>query len=150
MVRKFPATTATYVVSLQRKLSKALDRFESSYHRLPPMKSTVESYTDEELGSYDEFMSRFARLTDIFLSQYIRARLQIEDPAFRGSLLDSLNLAEKLGMIDSAKAWYEIRELRNRQAHEYEEEELIKLFKQTIDEVPRISSVRSMLNYAPR
>ena len=141
--------TATYIISLQRKLGKALARFEASFHRLPPLKATVDDYTDEELGSYDEFMSRFARLTDIFLSQYIRARLQIGDPAFRGSLLDSLNLAEKLGLIDSAKAWYDIRELRNRQAHEYEEDELLKLFKETKDQVPRITSIRAMMNYAP-
>ncbi|OFZ79657.1 MAG: hypothetical protein A2583_14660 [Bdellovibrionales bacterium RIFOXYD1_FULL_53_11] len=131
------------IAKIEHKLEKSLSRFESTLSRLPGLKGAVDEYTDRELGTYDEMMSRFARLTDIFLSQYLRALIKKSDPAFQGSLRDSLDLAEKYGFIDSAEEWYHIRELRNRQAHEYEEDDLIGLFKDILDQVPRIKSVIS-------
>ncbi|MGK5082242.1 hypothetical protein WDW37_02970 [Bdellovibrionota bacterium FG-1] len=135
-----------YLTVLERKLSKALGRFEASVLRLPSLKSTTDAFTDVELGAYDEMMARFARVTDIFLSQYIRALIKKADPAFRGSFRDSLDQAEKLGYIDSADEWYQIRELRNRQAHEYEEDDLIALFRLVLDQKLRIESIKNEIS----
>lgn len=112
------------------------------------MKKSVDEYTDEELGAYDEFMSRFARVTDIFLSQLLRTMLRKQDPAFRGTFLDSLNAAEKFGIIDSAEEWYKIRELRNRQAHEYEEEDLLGLYQEVLKQVERVRTIQRVIHHA--
>ncbi|MGK5086143.1 hypothetical protein WDW86_01170 [Bdellovibrionota bacterium FG-2] len=136
------------IAEIEGKLLKALARFESSFSRLPAIKDNVDLFTDEQLGVYDEFMSRFARLTDIFLSRYLRACVKRADPAFRGSFRDTLDVGEKLGVIDSASEWYRIRELRNRHAHEYEDEDLLDLFRQTLAQTDRILSIKKTLSHA--
>ena len=128
-------------IELERKLLKALGRFDSSLKRVVPLKNSVEEFSDEELGDYEELMSRFARLSDLFLSQYLRLRVQQEDPAFRGSFKDVLNQSEKLGLITSGDEWFKIRELRNKQAHEYEESDLIALFVQVLQSKPLLQSI---------
>ncbi len=143
-----PGPIDLLITEIEGKLLKALARFESSLGRLPAMKDSVDSFSDQELGVYDEFMSRFARLTDIFLSRYVRACVKRSDPAFRGSFRDSLDLAEKLGVIDSANEWYGIRELRNRQAHEYEDEDLLNLFRETLAQTDRIRSIKKAVTHA--
>lgn len=139
----------SYLITLAKKLQKALTRFESTLARLPPIKDTIDEFSDEQLGTYDEMMSRFARLSDIFLSQYLRGLLKKSDPAFRGSFRDSLNLGEKLGYLDSANEWYKIRELRNRQAHEYEEDDLLGLFRAVLAQVPRLKSIAVLIGRQP-
>jgi hypothetical protein len=67
------------------------------------------------------------------------------DPGFRGSFIDLLNLAEKNQLIASAKTWYRIRELRNVAAHEYEEDDLAKLYQELINLAPTILAVHSVL-----
>ena len=78
----------------------------------------------------------------------MRACVKRSDPAFRGSFRDSLDLAEKLGVIDSANEWYGIRELRNRQAHEYEDEDLLNLFRETLAQTDRIRSIKKAVTHA--
>jgi uncharacterized protein with HEPN domain len=56
-----------------------------------------------------------------------------------------LNQAAKQGLIDSVDAWMAVRELRNKVAHEYEEENLLKIFQAVTLEAPRLLSLRSLL-----
>ena len=69
----------------------------------------------------DAFVSRFGRLQDNlgdkFLPQLLSA--MAEKP---GAAIDNLDRAERLGWIESAEAWLEIRKLRNQMVHEYIEE----------------------------
>ncbi|MEI6805023.1 MAG: hypothetical protein WCK49_00770 [Myxococcaceae bacterium] len=73
----------------------------------------------ETLEIWESFSARFARAADIFTSKYLRLYLEIEEPGFRGSMRDLLNKSEKLGLLDNADNWAEIRELKNMTAHEY-------------------------------
>ena len=57
---------------------------------------------DVQLETWESFVSRFARVADIFLSKYLRAYVLREDPGFRGSMLDYINEGEKLGLLDDA------------------------------------------------
>ncbi len=120
----------------------------STVTRLPELRTSVDEFTGEELGKYDELMSRSGRLADIFIVQYLRTRIKIEDPGFSGSMRAMLNLAEKLNIIDSAEAWNAIRELRNQQSHEYEDEDLLKLFKDVLQQVPRLEAIKAILKNA--
>ena len=62
---------STILQPIETKLSKALSRLELSFHRLPALPKKFDAFSDEDLGRYEEFMSRFARLTDLFLSQFL-------------------------------------------------------------------------------
>lgn len=59
---------------------------------------------------------------------------------------DFLNAGEKLGIIDNAEAWMDIRELRNISAHEYTEEELPNVYKRLLNECPRILKLKNILH----
>ena len=69
----------------------------------------------------DAFVSRFYRLQDTLgdnlLPVYLRTQLE---PI--GTVLDNLNRAEKLGLIQSVADWIEARSLRNSLIHEYIED----------------------------
>ena len=66
----------------------------------------------------DAFVSRFGRLQDTLGDKLLPALLRASlEPI--GSQLDNLLRAEKIGWIDSAERWIEIRALRNRLIHEY-------------------------------
>lgn len=69
----------------------------------------------------DAFVSRFCRLQDTLgdklLPVYLKKQLE---PI--GTVLDNLNRAEKLGLIDSVADWIEARTLRNSLVHEYTED----------------------------
>lgn len=69
----------------------------------------------------DAFVSRFGRLQDNlgdkFLPQLLLA--MAEKP---GAAIDNLDKAERLGWIESAETWLEVRKLRNQMVHEYIED----------------------------
>jgi hypothetical protein len=69
----------------------------------------------------DAFVSRFGRLQDTVGDKLLPALLvsMAEKP---GAAIDNLDRAEKLGLIESAEAWMEMRRLRNQMVHEYIED----------------------------
>ncbi len=94
----------------------------------------------DEFEPWEALTARFARTTDIFLSKYIRLRVADADPAFRGEMRDLLDKAEKISLISSADQWMQIRELRNKIAHEYHKEDLIKTFSDILKLTPFVMS----------
>ena len=68
----------------------------------------------------EAFVSRFGRMQDTIaaklLPQWLMA--QAEEP---GSQLETLNRAERLGVVEDVEQWLEARNLRNRLVHEYME-----------------------------
>lgn len=70
----------------------------------------------------EAFISRFGRMQDTIadklLPRWLRAMAEIP-----GSQIETLNRAERLGVVDSVEQWLEARQLRNRLVHEYMEDE---------------------------
>ena len=66
----------------------------------------------------DAFVARFSRLQDTIGDKLLPAILKLNLESV-GSQLDNLFRAEKLGWIDSADDWIELRGLRNSLVHEY-------------------------------
>lgn len=66
----------------------------------------------------EAFVSRYGRLQDTFGEKLLPRWLTAlaERP---GSLIEVLNRAERLGVIQDVSAWLEARQLRNRLVHEY-------------------------------
>ncbi len=75
----------------------------------------------EEAERLEAFVSRFGRMQDTIgnklLPRWLRA--QAEEP---GTLIEVLNRAERVGVLESAEDWLVARELRNRLVHEYMQE----------------------------
>lgn len=130
----------------KRQLNKALDRLSYSYQKVKNLSLSTEALDDEALETWESFSARFARASDIFLSQYLRVAILVTDKGFQGTMRDFLNIGEKLGLIDDAEAWMNIRELRNLSAHEYTEEDLKIVFERLLQECPRLLSIREKIN----
>jgi hypothetical protein len=103
----------------ERWFEKALGHLKFSVDKLSGVVPVVADMDDEELESWEGLVSRFARASDIFFSKVLRSKIEMADPGFRGSFVDMLNLAEKLGFIEDVGHWRRIRELRNFSVHEY-------------------------------
>lgn len=72
----------------------------------------------------DAFVSRFCRLQDTLGDKLLPSLLAAlgERPS---AMIDNLDLAERLGLIQSAEQWMTIRNLRNQMVHEYVEDKLV-------------------------
>ncbi len=108
----------------QRKLEKALQHLQYSYNKVVNLPNEIKNLDEESLETWESFAARFSRASEIFLTQHLRTIVLMNDPGFTGSLRDFINQGEKLGIIDDAKAWIAIRELRNITAHNYSEKDL--------------------------
>lgn len=69
----------------------------------------------------DAFVSRFGRLQDMVGDKLLPALLTALAER-TGPAMDNLDKAEKLGFIESADAWMQMRHLRNQMVHEYIED----------------------------
>lgn len=129
---------------IRSSVEKALSHLEYSFKKVQNIPLTG-SWSEEQLEVLESFSSRFARSSDLIVSRFLRFKALQLDPAFRGSVIDLLNLAEKHQLISSAKSWLRIRELRNVAAHEYEASDLARLFQELQQLTPIVLQVRTLL-----
>ena len=106
----------------QKEISHLQDTDSRLFADLFTVEAAQRIETDPILAErLDAFVSRFGRLQDNlgdkFLPQLLSA--MAEKP---GAAIDNLDRAERLGWIESAEAWLEIRKLRNQMVHEYIED----------------------------
>lgn len=118
-----------------RYLMKTAHRMMATGIDIAWVKSLEES--DEHSEMLDAFVSRYGRLQDTLGDKLIPALLRVTLEK-TGSQLDNILRAEKLGWIESAESWIEIRELRNRMVHEYmtTPEELLEALQLALRSVP--------------
>jgi uncharacterized protein with HEPN domain len=94
----------------------------------------------------EAFVSRFGRLQDTLGEKLlpIALRLNFEKT---GSQLENLMIAEKLGWIQSAAEWLELRFLRNRLVHEYMDssETLLSALQIALDKTDILIKIQSHL-----
>lgn len=126
-------------------VAKAIKHLEYSFNKVRSFDLTRLDWSEEELETLESFSSRFARTTDLVVSRLLRSLALRSDPAFRGTLIDLLNLAEKQSWISSAKTWYRIRELRNVAAHEYTTDELNQLLRELMTLTPIVFETKKLL-----
>jgi uncharacterized protein YutE (UPF0331/DUF86 family) len=63
---------------------------------------------------------RFAKLQDLMGAKLIDAFLEDQDETTANmTMIDKVNKLEKMGIIESAELWREMRQVRNNIAHEY-------------------------------
>ncbi len=126
-------------------LKKSLNHLDYSFKKSLKIDLTKSALSEEELEVLESFSSRFVRSSDLIVSQLLRLKTLELDPAFRGSLIDTLNTSEKHRWIESAATWMRIRELRNNSAHEYSDDDLKLLYGEFLKLAPSILSIKSAL-----
>ena len=137
----FPSLLKIYF----QQIEKATFHLAYSYQKILVLPSSIEQLDTTQLEAWEGFVSRFNRLSDIFLSKYIRTSVLQADPAFRGSLRDFVEQAEKLALIEDSDTWMSIRELRNNATHEYLDAELSLVFSKMRDLCPLLLTLKDTL-----
>lgn len=69
----------------------------------------------------DAFVARFGRLQDTVGDKLLPAWLTAHGEKTE-TFIDNLDRAERLGLIEDAQAWFDMRRLRNQMIHEYVED----------------------------
>lgn len=123
-----------------RKTQKSLKHLSYSYTQVQSLNTDAEKLSEADLAQWEAFVARLAKVVDLFLTKYIKAKVLASDPAFEGSLRDQVNLAEKMKLLGDADRWIALRGLRNQTAHEYEEEDLAAFFERVRLEAPWVVS----------
>ena len=108
-------------------VSREITHLNYSYHKLFSQSIDVNwvcSLNDNPdiAEQLEAFVSRFGRLQDTIADKLLPRWLSAlaETP---GSQIETLNRAERLGIIESVDKWLQARKLRNRLVHEYMESE---------------------------
>lgn len=120
----------------KQDIKKSLIHLKYSYEKVKKLPIQIEKTDSETLETWEGFVARFARVSDLFIMKYLKTKVKLADPGFRGSVMDLLNLSEKLNLIDDARVWYRIRELRNQATNDYTEEE----FEKYLEEIRHLTS----------
>lgn len=90
---------------------------------LPMTGEMFEHLTDAQVQSVDQFILRFTKLQDAMGNHLFPSILQyLQEQYEERPMLDKLNRLEKLGYIQSAEAWQNIRNTRNKFAHDYSDD----------------------------
>ena len=126
--------------AIKADLAKSRAHFQYSFNKVVQY-SFEQEFDEESLETLESFASRFARFSDIIVAKYFRYQARQLDPAFNGSVIDLLNLAEKQAWIDSSQTWKRIRELRNMAAHEYSAMDYRLLYKELVELAPELLKV---------
>ena len=112
-----------FLVRIVRKQIKLLHRSDQTlFSSIQKPWSLAELESDDLLANAVEtFVARFGRLQDILGDKLLPRLLKAlgENPS---SFADNLDLAEKLGWMESVSDWLGVRELRNQMIHEYLED----------------------------
>jgi hypothetical protein len=98
-------------------LEKSVETLSLSIHKCT-LVLKKETYSFEEMESFDSLTSKFGRTSDLYTQKIIRTIWMLLREAFV-PFIDMLNKAEKMGIVQSADQLLEIRDLRNQITHEY-------------------------------
>jgi len=86
----------------------------------------AESYanlSEDKIEHIDQLVYRFGKLQDaIGAKLFLRIVETLQEGTERLTFIDKLNILEKAGVINSARQWRILREIRNQLAHDYEDD----------------------------
>ena len=126
---------------------------------MPSAPNTLSSYqcqsikfnqtlSEDEFDKLENLSSRFARTVDILINKMYRAidRVEMVD---QGTLIDTINNAEKRNLIDSVEQAQTLKDIRHEIVHEYILEDLQPLFIEVLSQTKQLIELcNKALNYA--
>jgi predicted nucleotidyltransferase len=106
---------------------KHLQRIEEAYADIENcIPLTVEKYktlSKDEVQDIDQYLYRFSKLQDTLGDKIFRVILNIYEPTHAPiPFIDLLHKLEKFGFLEHTKEWINLRDKRNRIAHQYDDE----------------------------
>ena len=109
------------------KVEKAFRTFRSSIDHLPPFDRDL---VDDPVAMepFDALTSRFERLVELVLSKAVRSLEIHEMGASSPTLRDRVAHGVKRGWLSDVELWMEMREFRNRIAHDYLPDQLESIY----------------------
>jgi nucleotidyltransferase substrate binding protein (TIGR01987 family) len=84
-------------------------------------------YSPREREPFDAMSDRYLRAFESSL-KYFRTFERVREVAVSDTFRDLLNRMHKVGLISDVQTWLDLRDLRNRIAHEYLPEELARIY----------------------
>ena len=158
MIQDKDQTVIRLLQSEWELLGAALSTLELSVHKCQSI-GIKESYSFEELESFDSLTSKFNRTSDIFTQKVLRSVWMLLHESFV-PFIDMMNKCEKMLILASADQMIGIRDLRNQIAHEYIPEairdlvpeviELTSNLTENINECRHFLENRGWINQSPR
>jgi len=117
-------------VKLQKYLNeceKHMQRIEEAYTDIQDsIPLTVEKYKNlskDEVQDIDQYLYRFSKLQDTLGQKIFKLLVDIYEPSYETlPFADVLHKLEKLNFLESAKEWMHLRDVRNKIAHQYDDE----------------------------
>lgn len=104
------------VINLQAKA--LVDALEEVEKHLPLSADKFKRINKIDKAFFDSLAARFSKLQDMIGNKIFKFILEFEKEDAQ-SLRDKLNILEKLGYIDDVHWWDELRDIRNKLAHDY-------------------------------
>jgi hypothetical protein len=116
---------------LTNKLTETLAVCDLHYQRMIFAWKSIEKYfplteinlsqiSPIELALFDQLIYRFSKLQDSMGSRLFKQLLEaLEEDTSGLPFIDILNKLEKLNLLDNAKDWITLRQIRNTVSHEY-------------------------------
>lgn len=133
-----------------RSLARARTVLMRSYEKCSAITTPIAPEDEESLEAFEALTARFARASDI-LTQKVGKTIILITREDAPTFIDTANVLEKIGAIESAETLITVRDLRNAIAHEYTEEELQDLFDECVRRAPElVSMIDSTAAYATR
>ncbi len=124
------------------KLAAALEILFASVDAYVPF-DPARRYTPKEREPYDALTDRYLRAFESSL-KFFRTLERYREVAPSESFRDLLQRMEKYGVITAASLWIELRDTRNRVAHEYLPQELARIYADIVG--PAAGELRHVLD----
>ena len=93
---------------------------ETLANQFPLTPEALERLSAIDLAVMDQFVIRYSKLQDAMGAKLLPAVLDLtQEQGELRTFIDKLNRLEKIGALESADKWQELREMRNQFAHDY-------------------------------
>ncbi len=102
------------------KLNTACSKLKSSF---PLTGQSYKNFADDELSYLDQYLYRFSKLQDSVGQKLFKAVLAYKKEEVANlSFIDIVNRLEQLEYLHDGDGWFDLRNIRNQLAHDYEDD----------------------------
>ena len=135
-MRKQKSTALENLNACKKQLQGAIKWLNRSYLQCQEL-SLEKKFSDDDFDKLENLTSRFAKVTDLLITKMYRA-IDVVELKQPGSLIDTINSAEKKHLIDSVEQARTLKDIRNEIAREYILEDQRLIFSEVLVETKQL------------
>lgn len=121
-------------------LVKSKEHLQYSYNICKTLKDENAELGDEYFVQYEALTARYGRTIDILVNSVLRA-VDVVEYFEAGSIIDTINRAEKRKFVETAMELRAMKDLRNEIVHNYDADEYEETFDDVLEFTPALFSV---------